>query len=60
VSKAPKKEPAARWAVYLFRKKRERLGSVEAKDIDEAVRKPIEEFQIREAGRRRLSVQREG
>ena len=54
--KKPRKEPLT-WAVYIFRKKLTRLGTVEAKDRNEALKKAIEQHEIREADRWRISVQ---
>ena len=56
--KKPRKE-AVSWNVYIFRKKLALLGTVEAKDRDEALKKAIEQHQIREADRWRISVQPE-
>lgn len=54
--KKPRKEPVS-WNVYIFRKKLIWLGSVEAMDRDAALRKAIEQHEIREADRWRVSVQ---
>jgi hypothetical protein len=54
--KRPRKE-AANWNVYIFRKKLSWLGTVEAKDREEALKKAIEQHEIREADRWRVSVQ---
>ena len=56
--KKPRKE-AVSWNVYIFRKKLAWLGTVEAKDRDEALKKAIEQHKIREADRWRISVQPE-
>jgi hypothetical protein len=58
--KKPRKlsgEPVS-WNVYIFRKKLTGLGTVEAKNRDEALKKIIEQHKIREADRWRVSVQR--
>jgi hypothetical protein len=57
--KKPRKKSAepVGWKVYIFRKKLTRLGSVEARDRDEALRKAIEQHEIKEADRWRVSVQ---
>ena len=55
----PPKKANARWGVYMLREKGQRLGTVDAKDRDDAVRKAISEFEIREADRWRITVQRE-
>ena len=54
--KKPRKGPVT-WNVYIVRKKLAWLGTVEAKDRDEALKKAIEQQQIREADRWRISVQ---
>jgi hypothetical protein len=41
------------------RKRGERLGTVEAKDIEEALKKAYEEYKISEEDHWRISVQRE-
>ena len=50
------REQQTTWAVYIFRRKGERLGTVEARDAAEALKKAIDEFEIREPDRWRLSV----
>ena len=56
--KKPRKE-AVGWTVYVFRKKLTWLGTVEAKDRDEALKKAIEQRKIREADRWRIGVQQQ-
>jgi hypothetical protein len=51
------REQQTTWAVYIFRKKGERLGTVEATGSAEALKEAIDEFEIREADRWHLSVQ---
>ena len=57
----PRKEAGEpiRWGVYVPRKRGVRLGTVEAKNIEQALKKAYEEFEISEADRWRISVQRE-
>ena len=59
--KKPRKESGEprRWGVYMLRKRGMRLGTVEAKDIEEALKKAYDEYEIAEADRWRISVQRE-
>lgn len=52
-------EPVVRWGVYKMRRKGERLGSVEAATQSEAMQAAFERFDIAEAERWRISVQRE-
>jgi len=56
--KKPRKEDT-RWVVYIHRNKGVRLGTVEARDRNEALKKAVETFEIREAERMRLVVQQE-
>ena len=49
----------SRWAVYRLRKKAERVGTVEARDQEEAIEKSYTELSIPERDRFRVSVQRE-
>jgi hypothetical protein len=49
----------SRWAVYPSRKRAERIGSVEARDQEEALEKTYSELNIPERDRFRVSVQRE-
>jgi hypothetical protein len=46
------------WNAYIVPKKLAWLGTVEAKDRDEALKKAIEQHKIKEAERWRVSVQR--
>jgi hypothetical protein len=55
--KKPRKGPVT-WNAYIVRKKLAWLGTVEAKDRDEALKKAIEQHKIKEADRWRVSVQR--
>ena len=54
--KKPSKGPVS-WNVYIFRKKLTWLGTVEAKNRDEALKTAIEQHEVREADRWRISVQ---
>lgn len=51
-------EPA-RWSVYKIGKKLVWLGAVEARDQEEALKKAVEELEIKPADRWRVNVQRE-
>jgi hypothetical protein len=56
VMKKPRKQSDEphRWGVHMLRKRGVRLGTVEAKDIEEALEKAYEQFD-----RWRVTVQRE-
>ena len=47
------------WSVYILRSKRQWIGSVEARDEQEAIDRAIEKLGIREADRFRVTVRRE-
>jgi hypothetical protein len=58
--KAKKRRPLAanvRWAIYLIRKRAERIGSVIATDQDDAVQRGIAQLQISERDCWRVSAQ---
>jgi hypothetical protein len=59
--KKPRKEAAepVRWAVWLYRRRATRLGSVDAKNREEALKKASETFEIEPADQFRISVARE-
>jgi hypothetical protein len=58
--KKPREVLQPRWSVYLLKRKAERLPlTVTARDSEEAIKRAIEEHDIRERERFRLSVQRE-
>ena len=61
VMKKPRKQSdePRRWGVHMLRKRGVRLGTVEAKDIEEALQEAYEEFEIDEEDHWRISVQRE-
>jgi hypothetical protein len=62
MKKPRRKEPAgepASWKVYIMRAKPTWLGSVEARDKQEALDKAMRDLNIREADRFRISVRRE-
>jgi hypothetical protein len=50
------RSPRVRWNVYLLRKRAARLGVVEARDRDEAIKTAIKQFDIPMPDRRRISV----
>ena len=53
------KKPAPRWGVYLFRKKADYLGWVDAPDRVSALAQALEEHKVSSRDRFRLSVVRE-
>jgi hypothetical protein len=59
--KKPRKQSGepAQWSVHIMRSKLTWLGSVEARDKQEAMDKAMRELNIREANRFRISVRRE-
>jgi hypothetical protein len=59
--KKPAKQSAkpVTWAVYLMKAKPQWVGSVEARDEQEAMDKAMRDLNIREADRFRVSVRRE-
>ena len=59
--KKPRKQSAEpiSWRVYLLRAKAQSLGSVEARDEADALKKAAELFEIRKTDRWRLSVRRQ-
>jgi len=59
--KKPRQQPGepVRWGVYVLRGKGKRLGTVDAKDIEEALEIACKLFQITDEDRWRLSAQRE-
>ena len=48
------------WTVTRMKKKAERIGSVEAATEEEAINRAMEEFQVRDVDRFRISVKRSG
>jgi hypothetical protein len=56
-ARAPRAE--ADWGVYLLRKKAQRIGTVTAASRQEALARAVEQYQIAEAERFRVSVQRD-
>jgi hypothetical protein len=57
--KKPREVIQPRWGVYALRKKAERIGSVDARDEEEAVKRAFKEYNVAERERWRVSVQRE-
>jgi hypothetical protein len=58
--KKPHEMLQPRWAVFMLRKRAERMAfSVQARDRQEAIERAIEEYQVPERERWRISVQRE-
>ena len=59
--KKPRKQAGEpiHWAVWIYRRRGTRLGTVEAKNRAEALKKAMELHEISEADRWRISVQRE-
>ena len=57
--KKPRDVIEPRWGVYALRRKAERIGSVLAKDAEEARQRGIAAFRVAERDRFRISVQRE-
>ena len=51
------KETMRRWRIILVRAKGQRLGTVEAPDVDSAIKIAIAEFSVAEAQRSRLIAQ---
>jgi hypothetical protein len=56
---AAKRQQRHRWHIYLFHKKGEFVGAVEAPDKETAIKIAIEQFAIRDPEKqKRLSAQR--
>ena len=53
------RQDAIRWGVYMLRKQGSRLGTIQARDRDEAVKMAFKEFDIAEQDRWRINIQRE-
>jgi hypothetical protein len=59
VKRPTKEADVVRWGVFKLRSKAARLGTVEATDQPEALKRAYEKFTIAEGERWRISVQRE-
>jgi hypothetical protein len=55
---SPRDKIDLRWGVYRLREKAERITVIEAKDAEAAIAKVVEQFQIPEHARFRLSAGR--
>jgi hypothetical protein len=57
--KKPREAIEARWGVYALRSKARRVGSVKAKNKDEALKRAFQECHVAESDRHRITVWQE-